>query len=311
MAPSDEQYAPLRLEDEFEDEKDVGSSEDGGERSAEGCRWCKGELRQTRTSNFSKLHIALAVLITIAVFFLGYATNILVTSRQGQKAQTYSTEFKPARPAAELEQVRFTGSAQFDDEGEPFFDYAEDQVLYTGTPTKAMDRAWNKLIKHRYFLIDDSEAREAWGPDYEQYYRYPDTEKRKGGYVAGLDVLHTLHCVNMLRKALYKDYYKEHNHGSKKFQQYHIDHCLDIVRQNIQCNSDLTLIPTRWWDGMGKNGRNFIDSDQVHTCRNFGKIREWAYNKWNHSHRVGNKHLPPVDLHRHIENSQHVEEGDD
>ncbi|KAF2214937.1 hypothetical protein CERZMDRAFT_57437 [Cercospora zeae-maydis SCOH1-5] len=174
-----------------------------------------------------------------------------------------------------------------------------------------MDRAWDQLIQHRYFLINDDEAREAWGPDYEQYYRYPDTPDHEGGYVAGLDVLHTLHCVNMLRKSLYKDQYHEGEHGTKKFQQYHVDHCLDIVRQNIQCNSDLTLIPTRWWDGLGKTGRNFIDSDQVHTCRNFGMIREWAHGKWNRSHRVGDMHLPPVDLHHHIEDSQHAEEHGD
>lgn len=39
----------------------------------------------------------------------------------------------------------------------------------------------------------------------------------------------------------------------------------------------MTLIPTRWFPGID---RNFIDSDQVHTCRNFDKLREWATERW-------------------------------
>ncbi|KAM3418540.1 hypothetical protein BST61_g4518 [Cercospora zeina] len=306
MAPSDKEYAPLVPEDEFDDEN-TGDSEDGGERRRGGCRWCKGDLRQTSTLSFTKLHIALAVVVAVVAFALGYATSFFVTER---KAQTYSTEFAPARSAVELEQVQFTGAPKFDDEGEPFFDYDQNQVLFSGTPTEAIDRAWDQLIERRYFIITNDEAREAWGPGYEQYYRFPDTPHHEGGYVAGLDVLHTLHCVNMLRKALYKDHYGEHTHGSKKFEQYHVDHCLDIVRQNVQCNSDLTLIPTRWWDGLGEKGRNFIDSDQVHTCRNFGKIRQWAHARFNRTHRHGVQHLPPVDLHRHIEDDQHAKNHD-
>ncbi|KAF2207417.1 hypothetical protein CERZMDRAFT_16581, partial [Cercospora zeae-maydis SCOH1-5] len=195
----------------------------------------------------------------------------------GPKAPVYSTDFRPARHAVELEQVRFTGSPKFDDNGDPFLVYPPDQILYTGPPSGQIDLEWEELIKKRYFLIDDDEAREAWGPNYQQYYRYPDQGDKKGGYVAGVDVLHTLHCVNVIRLALQKTYYTAHEgDGATRFEQYHINHCLDIVRQSVQCSSDLTLIPTRWWESLGNYGRQFIDSDQVHTCRSFSKIREWV-----------------------------------
>ncbi|KAI5370337.1 Putative mycotoxin biosynthesis protein UstYa [Septoria linicola] len=301
MVSLEREYAPLVPEDEFENEKDVDQTPDDEGASESACRCCRGGSWSRRTVQLTKTKLVLCGVALVGVFLLGFATNLLLNDGNSQKAQIYDTDFGPARKSVELEQVRFSGSAQFDDEGEPYFDYDEHETVYTGTPTKAMDRAWNKLIRHRYFLINDEEALQAWGPDYEQYYRYPDSPKHEGGYVAGLDVLHTLHCVNMLRKALYKDHYQEHQHGSAKFQQYHIDHCLDIVRQNVQCNGDLTLIPTRWWEGMGKNGRNFIESDQVHTCRNFAKIREWGYQRFNRTHRVGKQHPPPANLAKHLE----------
>lgn len=39
------------------------------------------------------------------------------------------------------------------------------------------------------------------------------------------------------------------------------------------CSGDLAPIPTRWESALG---RAYTDSDQVHTCRDFSKIREWV-----------------------------------
>lgn len=50
------------------------------------------------------------------------------------------------------------------------------------------------------------------------------------------------------------------------------DHCLGILRQTVQCSGDISLIPDRYFDGIKGP---FIDFDQVHTCRNFDRLREW------------------------------------
>ena len=52
-----------------------------------------------------------------------------------------------------------------------------------------------------------------------------------------------------------------------------VDHCLDAIRQYIQCAGITTLIPTKWREGAQ---RNYIDSDQVHTCRSFTYLRDFA-----------------------------------
>lgn len=72
------------------------------------------------------------------------------------------------------------------------------------------------------------------------------------GYIIGLDVLHQLHCLNMLRKSLYPDRYDLYenltgvelslakNHTGISTQIYHLDrrfvlsmfleHCVDSIR---------------------------------------------------------------------------------
>ncbi|KAF2210011.1 hypothetical protein CERZMDRAFT_13606, partial [Cercospora zeae-maydis SCOH1-5] len=182
------------------------------------------------------------------------------------------TDFEAARDAVEVVRTRFVGAPMFDDQGEPYLD-EENQSKYAGKPSDSIDEAWDELIHDRYFLISDEEANEAWGPDYILNYRTPDKSTEKGGYLAGLEVFHTLHCLNVLRMQLYANYYHGSSNDTGRAEQYHLDHCIDMIRQTIQCFGDLSPVPHRWWPGLGKP---FIYPTQMHTCRNFTKIRAWA-----------------------------------
>lgn len=92
--------------------------------------------------------------------------------------------------------------------------------------------------------------------------------------------MHTLHCLDHIRKAFYPDHYPVDNeiHGVL-----HRDHCLDHLRQTVLCNADLTPIPSRYYKALGQN---YIDSDRPHTCRDFGRIREWVSERFNGSLKV-------------------------
>lgn len=39
------------------------------------------------------------------------------------------------------------------------------------------------------------------------------------------------------------------------------------------CAGDMTPIPTRYFKSVD---RNYVDSDRVHTCRNFQMLRDWT-----------------------------------
>ncbi len=61
------------------------------------------------------------------------------------------------------------------------------------------------------------------------------------------------------------------------------DHCIEQLRQNIQCAGDLTPVPLRPYGDPGK--ANQIGTPQVHTCRNWITFRKW-YSKWGEEHRA-------------------------
>jgi hypothetical protein len=58
------------------------------------------------------------------------------------------------------------------------------------------------------------------------------------------------------------------------------DHCIDYIRQTIQCHGDLTPIPERWWDSAQ---RSYSDTGLTHTCRDFGALRGWMTKRHNGS----------------------------
>lgn len=52
-----------------------------------------------------------------------------------------------------------------------------------------------------------------------------------------------------------------------------LDHCLDYLRQTVQCHGDLTPMVFSWSEDAG---RVVADWKEPHTCRNFNRVRSWA-----------------------------------
>ncbi|SMQ47375.1 unnamed protein product [Zymoseptoria tritici ST99CH_3D7] len=168
-----------------------------------------------------------------------------------------------------LELRRFTGTPKFEVHGETWRTFNDSAAWpenhrYVGTPSQAIDDAWNELIGCRYISLSEEEAADTWGARHANY-----RDEGLGGYTAGLDVFHTLHCVNALRKSLYPDFYPETRlHGTV-----HLEHCIDVLRQEVQCYGSTTLIPSQYFPAIEQN---YIDSDQQHVCRSFTTLREWT-----------------------------------
>jgi hypothetical protein len=126
------------------------------------------------------------------------------------------------------------------------------------------------------------------------------------GYRVGLEVFHQLHCVNLLRQVTYKDYYMEVGNGNfaggQEELQMHTgnrlpktpfsqadrssDHCLEILRLNLQCNADVGLFTFYMLEG---DPLPWPELNSWHTCRNFDKVRDWAL-----ENSVGNMERPDV-----------------
>jgi len=88
----------------------------------------------------------------------------------------------------------------------------------------------------------------------------------------GIDAYHTLHCLNMLRMAIDHEYYRDDLQEGEQNSRLHVEHCLDYVRQMIECKADLTPLPVDFSPG---GNRTIPDFDRVHVCRDTGRLREW------------------------------------
>ncbi|CCM06778.1 uncharacterized protein FIBRA_09077 [Fibroporia radiculosa] len=79
----------------------------------------------------------------------------------------------------------------------------------------------------------------------------------------------------MFRKYSYLEHYPEIQEimsERPRFFRDHLDHCLEMLRQNLMCHADIALITYDWVAGFPKP---FPDFSTVHQCRDFGKIQQW------------------------------------
>ncbi|CAE7215985.1 hypothetical protein CFE70_009978 [Pyrenophora teres f. teres 0-1] len=215
------------------------------------------------------------ILATIFAFTTSFLLfrPLLVTGHNdiasaGPFSTGFPTEFNPIKPYIKEKPTMFYGGPRWYNNGTSYRVQNPSQPIYVGPPNDDMDKAWDELLKNRYFTVTEEEAETTFGKPHGVY-----NHTNGLGYLVGLDVLHTLHCVNEVRKALDKDHY--FNKKTKKAypERDHRDHCLDQIRQQLMCHADLTPIPVIWYSGYG---RSFVQSDVVHTCRDWDAIKEFV-----------------------------------
>lgn len=106
---------------------------------------------------------------------------------------------------------------------------------------------------------------------------------------------------NLLRQALVWNFEYYHSRGEGAFQnddaivEKHVSkyiqpciiptwplinaaHCLDIIRQQLQCTMDVGVMGQIWYQSSpGQKPEPFVDFNTEHMCRNFEDIRRWAF----------------------------------
>ncbi|KAJ5589370.1 hypothetical protein N7537_012048 [Penicillium hordei] len=176
----------------------------------------------------------LVVLIALAVMIIFLLFQIYMQDSKcyGKFENGFDTDLVAAKSQIELQQVLFTGGIHFHPNGSV---YIKDTPgpKYVGTPSPEIDKAWDDLLYGQIVNLPESDV-----PDVKDrtFFR---TEYQ--AYETGLDSVHQLHCINQVRKAFSPEYYPTLDlspHGTK----IHIDHCLDYLRQSIQCSADMTPV---------------------------------------------------------------------
>ncbi|KAJ7160629.1 hypothetical protein C8R43DRAFT_1176994 [Mycena crocata] len=219
-------------------------------------------MRESKLSRTAVVAIILLVAETVALVL----TLLALVLRSPQTSCTVSFDsqrvlYSPALAAIEHEVKVYT------------IGFSSDFSPYQIPSSPELDELWSKLYNFGISRISKEEA--ARLPN--KTHAIPGDE---GYYIAELDVFHNLHCLNKIRMALDPDYYPEwristtnNRIPSQTNVTRHVSHCVDWIRQAIQCSSDTSVIVWQWDDTVK---RNTFRGDVAHTCRSFEKIQEWA-----------------------------------
>ncbi|RFU31225.1 hypothetical protein B7463_g5111, partial [Scytalidium lignicola] len=142
-----------------------------------------------------------------------------------------------------------------------------------GPPSPAVDAAWERITDVALFPITEIQLKQIGKTS--DAARYPPEHGH--GYVASLEVFHQLHCLNLLRKHSYLDYYKEEDVFKQPAEDArdHLDHCIEILRTNLMCTADVTILTYNWVRGLEHPTPDF---NTRHKCREFQAISDWADN---------------------------------
>ena len=182
------------------------------------------------------------------------------------------------KPSLQLHQTRFDNAFIIRDNLTMYMKVDPTTPKYTrsaGATQQELDIAWNELLGNRYVKLKDSEI--SW-LDSDQglpdltYNDDPDLP----GYFAGPDFMHSLHCLNVLRKRIDPEHYShEWAADYSASEALHLDHCMEQLRQQILCHGDITPVTIK--PIMGRHGETFVllgETERMHTCRDGLALRD-------------------------------------
>ncbi|KAH7385441.1 hypothetical protein DE146DRAFT_205797 [Phaeosphaeria sp. MPI-PUGE-AT-0046c] len=107
--------------------------------------------------------------------------------------------------------------------------------------------------------------------------RVTDPKSGETGYRVGLEVFHQLHCLNLLRMSTYPEYYtklwwSDTNDKAERVRG-HLDHCIEILRMNLMCLTDVNVFTFHPVEGKEGYWPNY---ESQHVCRDFEQVKRWA-----------------------------------
>ncbi|GAW23809.1 hypothetical protein ANO14919_133860 [Xylariales sp. No.14919] len=209
-----------------------------------------------------------ALLWRITTFF--FALALFISLLEGWKVgyrndyeTGFRTELQPATSAINIRKKKFWGGIIVNETNQFEVILDPSDKRYTGHPTPQMDEDWDILVGG-YVPLSQEEADQVQG----------GVSNDGGKFYVVPSVRHNLHCVNYLRKVAYDKWYPvihEERDNIPLFTQ-HVDHCIETLRQSIQCSADLTPVPHNWAEGK----QMYIANTMLeHTCRDYEAIMGW------------------------------------
>ena len=159
---------------------------------------------------------------------------------------------------------------------------SEHPSIWRQGPSPIVDRAWQDLLFTSTILISSDDVRRL-GKDPSHTVRAPlDWGYGPDAHLAQIDSQHQLHCLDMLRRAVYREYYYPASDTFSLKHWTHLSHCVDILRQNLVCQANVDLHTYNW---VKTQRYPYPDFGIKHQCRDHGAVVEWLKEKGTHVER--------------------------
>lgn len=91
-------------------------------------------------------------------------------------------------------------------------------------------------------------------------------------YLAKFDHVHTVHCLNLIRKWVHSDHYFPHG-KPKTLGRIHVDHCIRSILDNLLCHVDYGMFTYQWVEGEPLPIADFKVDRQ---CRDYDALLDYA-----------------------------------
>ncbi|KAH8832166.1 hypothetical protein DL96DRAFT_1525030 [Flagelloscypha sp. PMI_526] len=212
-----------------------------------------------------KLRRLLQVSLTLNGILLGLVAILFLMNRGSYRDQPL---YSPAQDFVTYAPKKFQSSL------------GNDTSSFQGF-TEDVDNAWLDLYSYGMSTLSKEEAGKLVDST------HPISVDGKPQHIIQLAVFHQLHCLNMLRQSLYPGVYPPVP-GEWQSDPAHLAHCIDSLRQGVQCASDISPFVWRWHP---EESRMKWNLEVSHSCRDFERVKEWAYprrirGEWNTSVKV-------------------------
>ncbi|OQV05018.1 hypothetical protein CLAIMM_09822 isoform 2 [Cladophialophora immunda] len=147
-------------------------------------------------------------------------------------------------------------------------------TIYRSAPSPEVDAAWDAITNQPGITLSRDELVNELGKD--PVYAVHLQQGGEELYTGFLEVFHQLHCVDMLRRYTHWDYYASTYPSfldSADTLRSHLDHCIDVLRINLMCTSDVSVMTHHW---IAEKTWPDPDFETRHKCRKFDAIVDWV-----------------------------------
>ncbi|KAG5930862.1 hypothetical protein E4U53_002093 [Claviceps sorghi] len=147
--------------------------------------------------------------------------------------------------------------------------------IYRQAPSAEVDAAWESIAEQLPHAISRSDVLRL-GKDPDRTAKWPpEWGFGPDAYIAELDIVHTVHCLNAVRRDVHWRHYFGRRYPDGRFpamHRTHTDHCIYMILQNLMCSATADMVTNVWVEGQL---HPFPDFNVRKKCRDHGALVDW------------------------------------